>query len=137
MLIAISTFVRESFNTNTATSGDNLDSIRVGELSVEIENGPTAQLVAIVRGSAEKQLRPLMQTALARMYEEQPGVMEALSRTGAVRATQTLSGIMSDIAGPRRMRTAVEVARDQAGHDRALRIAHPRSSPPHTLNSCT
>ena len=76
MLIAISTFVRESFNTNTATSGDNLDSIRVGELSVEIENGPTAQLVAIVRGSAEKQLRPLMQTALARMYEEQPGVME-------------------------------------------------------------
>ena len=67
MLTAILEFVRDSFK---VTNSGGLDAMRVGELSVLVEEGPRAILAAVVRGTAPPTIRATMQTALERIHLE-------------------------------------------------------------------
>lgn len=57
MLTAIQDFIRDSFE---VTNDDNLDTLKLGELSVLIEHGPHAVTAMVVRGSAPGELRTLL-----------------------------------------------------------------------------
>ena len=65
MLTAIRDFVRDSFKT---TDGDTLDALRVGDLSVIVEQGPHALLAGVVRGTAPRSLQSTFQNALERIH---------------------------------------------------------------------
>jgi len=67
MLTAIRDFVRDSFS---GTDGDSLEGLKVGELSVWIEQGPRAIIAAVVRGTAPRAYRTTLQTALERIHLE-------------------------------------------------------------------
>ena len=54
MLTAIQDFVRDSFS---APPGETLDSLRVGDLEVWVEQGPHATIAAVIRGHAPASLR--------------------------------------------------------------------------------
>lgn len=64
MLTAIQDFVRDSFTTR---QGDQLETLRVGDLTVFIEQGPQAILAAVIRGTAPHKLRELFQQTLERI----------------------------------------------------------------------
>jgi OOP family OmpA-OmpF porin len=61
MLTAIRDFTRDSFRT---ADGDSVDALRVGDLSVLVEQGPHALLAAVVRGTPPMTLRATFQEAL-------------------------------------------------------------------------
>lgn len=61
MLTAIQDFVRDSFRVST---GETLDTMKVGELTVWVEQGPQALLAGVVRGAAPPELRLVLQDAL-------------------------------------------------------------------------
>ena len=61
MLTAIRDFVQDSFRVDDSES---LEALKVGELSVWIEAGPYAIIAAVIRGSAPRELRPMLQEAL-------------------------------------------------------------------------
>ncbi|MCS7063815.1 MAG: hypothetical protein NZM04_07220 [Methylacidiphilales bacterium] len=65
MLTAIQDFVRDSFGANP---DHNLDSFRVGELVVQVEQSPTAILAAVVRGTVTPELHHLFQRTLEQIY---------------------------------------------------------------------
>ena len=65
MLTAIRDFVRDSFRTGT---GDTLDALRVGELTVIVEPGPHAFLAGVVRGTPPRDLQSVFQDALERVH---------------------------------------------------------------------
>lgn len=65
MLTAIQDFVHDSF---TTPSGDELETLEVGELTVWIERGPLAVLAAVIRGNAPQDLRSLLQETLERIH---------------------------------------------------------------------
>jgi OOP family OmpA-OmpF porin len=67
MLTAIRDFVRDSFRTAT---GDTVDALRVGELTVIVEPGPNAFLAGVVRGTLPPDLRPVFQDALERVHRQ-------------------------------------------------------------------
>ena len=67
MLTAIRDFVKDSFS---VTDGDSLEGLRVGELSVWIEQGPRAIIAAVVRGAAPRTYRTTLQAALERIHLE-------------------------------------------------------------------
>jgi OOP family OmpA-OmpF porin len=65
MLTAIRDFARDSFRT---AGGDTLDSLRVGELSVIVEQGPHAILAGVVRGTPPYSLRAAFQDAVEAVH---------------------------------------------------------------------
>lgn len=65
MLTAIQDFVHDSFST---PEGDELEDMRVGDLTVWIERGPQAVLAAVIRGNAPEDLRAVFQQALERIH---------------------------------------------------------------------
>lgn len=65
MLTALQDFVRDSF---TTAHGDGLDMLKVGELNVWIEQGPSAILAAVIRGSAPESLRPTLRLVLETIH---------------------------------------------------------------------
>jgi OOP family OmpA-OmpF porin len=67
MLTAIRDFVRDSFRTQT---GETLDALRVGELTVIVEPGPRAFLAGVVRGTPPLDLRPIFQDGLERIHRQ-------------------------------------------------------------------
>ena len=67
MLTAIRDFVRDSFHT---AGGDTLDALRVGELSVWIEQGPQALVAGVVRGNAPRTLQTTFQDAVERIHRQ-------------------------------------------------------------------
>jgi len=67
MLTAIRDFVKDSFR---GTDNDSLEAVKVGELSLWIEQGPRAVLAAVMRGSAPRAFRTTLQTALERIHLE-------------------------------------------------------------------
>jgi len=64
MLTAIQDFVHDSFAT---PAGDELEDMRVGDLTVWIERGPQAVLAAVIRGNAPEDLRAVFQEALEKI----------------------------------------------------------------------
>jgi OOP family OmpA-OmpF porin len=68
MLTAIRDFVHDSFGGNRE---DSLDSFRVGEFTVRIEQGPEAVLAAVIRGNAPPELRSTLTRAIEAIHLEQ------------------------------------------------------------------
>ncbi|HSD71625.1 MAG TPA: OmpA family protein [Thermoanaerobaculia bacterium] len=68
MLTAIRDFVQDSFGGNR---DDSLDSFKVGEFTVRIEQGPEAVLAAVVRGTAPPELRSTLAGAIEAIHLEQ------------------------------------------------------------------
>jgi OOP family OmpA-OmpF porin len=67
MLTAIRDFVRDSFDT---PGGDTLDALRVGDLSVWIEQGPQALVAGVIRGTAPRTLQTMFQDAVERIHRQ-------------------------------------------------------------------
>jgi OOP family OmpA-OmpF porin len=65
MLTAIQDFVHDSF---TTPEGDELEDLRVGDLSVCVERGPQAVLAAVIRGNAPEDLKAIFQEALEKIH---------------------------------------------------------------------
>ena len=61
MLTAIQEFARDSFHVKEA---ETLESLRVGDLNVWIEQSPYAILAAVIRGTAPQELRTALQSTL-------------------------------------------------------------------------
>jgi OOP family OmpA-OmpF porin len=76
MLTAIRDFARDSFHTGDAES---LESLRVGELRVWIEQGPHAILAIVIRGNAPRELRRTMQDALETIHLQFAHVLESFA----------------------------------------------------------
>ncbi|HSC26695.1 MAG TPA: OmpA family protein [Vicinamibacterales bacterium] len=74
MLTAIRDFVSDSFH---AGAGDSLDALRVGELSVIVEQGPHAVLAAVVRGGTPLSVRAVIQDALESIHLHMAGEFES------------------------------------------------------------
>jgi OOP family OmpA-OmpF porin len=67
MLTAIRDFARDSFN---VSGNDSLESIRVGDLAVSVEQGPRAILAAVVRGTIPASVRASCQEALESVHRQ-------------------------------------------------------------------
>lgn len=67
MLTAIQDFVRDSFRVG---SGDSLEALRVGDLSVVIERGPYAAVAGVVRGTAPPSVRQMFEDAIEAVHRQ-------------------------------------------------------------------
>ena len=67
MLTAIRDFVQDSFR---VADSESLEAMKVGELSVWVEQGPRAMVAAVLRGTAPRTYRTTLQTALERVHLE-------------------------------------------------------------------
>lgn len=67
MLSAIQSFVQDSFGT---TKDELLESFQVGELTVDVEQGPEAFLAAVIRGNPPRRLRRVFLEALENIHLE-------------------------------------------------------------------
>ena len=65
MLTAIQDFVRDSFQVQES---ETLETMRVGDLSVWVEQGPHAILAAVIRGNAPHELRTTFQATLEKIH---------------------------------------------------------------------
>jgi outer membrane protein OmpA-like peptidoglycan-associated protein len=74
MLTAIQDFVHDSFDSRKA---DQLDSLRVGELTVWIERGPLAVLAGVIRGNAPKEVRSIFSETLERIHLQYGGALKS------------------------------------------------------------
>jgi OOP family OmpA-OmpF porin len=72
MLSAIQDFVRDSFHTPQAQA---LDSLRVGELLVWVEDGPDAVLAAVIRGNPPPELRVTLRQKLEDFHRRFGGAL--------------------------------------------------------------
>ncbi len=72
MLVAIQDFVRDSF---TGTDGA-LDTLRLGELLLWCEQGPSALLVAVIRGTPPEALHEVLRNTLSRIHAERGQALE-------------------------------------------------------------
>ncbi|GJL66459.1 MAG: hypothetical protein NPIRA05_14300 [Nitrospirales bacterium] len=76
MLTAIQDFVHDSFG---AEQSDSLESLRVGELTVWIEQGPKALLAGVVRGTPPHELRQVFQHVLESVHVTFADVFESFN----------------------------------------------------------
>ncbi|BAY27211.1 OmpA/MotB domain-containing protein [Calothrix sp. NIES-2100] len=65
MLTAIQDFVKDSFSVE---HNEGLHSLQFGELTIWVEEGPTAVLAAIIRGKPPQELRLILQDAIAKIH---------------------------------------------------------------------
>jgi hypothetical protein len=65
MFSAIQDFIEDSFSTQ---AGDELDMLRLGDLSVVLQRGPSAVLAAVVRGRVPENLRNDLSTTLENLH---------------------------------------------------------------------
>jgi outer membrane protein OmpA-like peptidoglycan-associated protein len=73
MLTAIRDFVQDSFR---VSDDEGLHTLKVGDLSVWIEQGPHALLAVVVRGNAPPALRATLQQALESVHAQYADVLE-------------------------------------------------------------
>ncbi len=81
MLTAIRDFARDSFRTPDA---DSVDALRVGDLSVIVEQGPSAMLAGVVRGTAPLTLRGTFQEALEHIHRQLGSELKAFQGDASV-----------------------------------------------------
>jgi OOP family OmpA-OmpF porin len=81
MLTAIRDFVGDSFR---VTNQEGLEALKVGELSVWIEQGPRAVIAAVIRGEAPRALRERLQQALETIHLEFSDALDHFSGDAAV-----------------------------------------------------
>jgi outer membrane protein OmpA-like peptidoglycan-associated protein len=70
MLAAIQDFVRDSFTENGSGGAGGIDSVRLGDLLVWCEEGPSALLAAVIRGNPPDALHGVLRDTLAQIHEE-------------------------------------------------------------------
>ena len=73
MLTAIRDFVQDSFH---VAEQDSLDALKVGDLSIWIEQGPGAILAAVIRGTAPPALRQVLQRSLETVHLQHAEALE-------------------------------------------------------------
>lgn len=93
MLTAIRDFVADSFKVN---EDEGLETIRVGELTVWIEQGPLAIVAVVIRGNAPGSLRLVIQETLENFHSAYGGILESFDGdTASVEAARpTLEGCL-------------------------------------------
>jgi OOP family OmpA-OmpF porin len=74
MLSAIQDFVQDSF---TVESGDMLETLRFGDLTIWIETGPQAILAGVIRGQAPLELRVTFRQAIEQIHRKLGPTMAA------------------------------------------------------------
>ena len=74
MLTAIRDFVQDSFK---VSADEGLQTLKVGELSVWIEQGPHALVAAVIRGTAPPDLRTTLQQALESVHANYSDLLES------------------------------------------------------------
>jgi OOP family OmpA-OmpF porin len=74
MLTAIQDFAHDSFRLK---SGESLETMRLGELTIWVEPGPLAVLAGVIRGSARNDLRPVFQHAIETIHREHRQLLES------------------------------------------------------------
>ncbi len=74
MLTAIRDFVADSFKVQDS---DGLEAIRVGELSVWIEQGPKAVLAVVIRGNAPQNLGNVLKETLENIHLHYGGLLDS------------------------------------------------------------
>ena len=74
MLTAIRDFVQDSFH---VAEDEGLQTLKVGDLSVWIEQGPHALLAVVVRGTAPPSLRTTLQQALEAVHAQYSDLLES------------------------------------------------------------
>ncbi|NNG15153.1 MAG: hypothetical protein HKM89_01645 [Gemmatimonadales bacterium] len=84
MLTAIQDFAKDSFH---AEQGEALDAMRVGDVSVWVEEGPRASLAAAIRGVAPMALREELQTALEEVHATHRQPLESFDGDASAFAT--------------------------------------------------
>lgn len=70
MMTAIQDFVQDSFQGGQADKGGTLDTLRVGDLVVWIEQGPMAIIAGVIRGNAPEDLRLIFHQALEKIHND-------------------------------------------------------------------
>ncbi|MDZ8110368.1 MAG: OmpA family protein [Nostoc sp. DedQUE12a] len=65
MLTAIQDFVKDSF---TVQKGDGIKSLRFGEVTIWIEEGPQALIAAMIRGNPPQELRLVLKKAIEKIH---------------------------------------------------------------------
>jgi OOP family OmpA-OmpF porin len=70
MLTAIQDFVRDSFSQGEGSAGRGIDSLRLGDLLLWCEEGPSAFLAAVIRGNPPETLHAVLRETLTRIHEE-------------------------------------------------------------------
>lgn len=80
MLSAIQDFVRDSF---TVHSGDSLETLRFGDLTVWIETGPQAVLAGVIRGQAPLELRQTFRQTIEQIHRKFSPAMTAFQGDAA------------------------------------------------------
>lgn len=91
MLTAIRDFSRDSFR---VSEDDALDALRIGELSVWIEQGPYAILAAVIRGTPPRELRLALQEAIERAHAFYGDALRSFD--GDTRAFENLRPTLED-----------------------------------------
>lgn len=81
MLTAIQDFVHDSF---TATESSSLNTLRVGDLTVWVEQGPRAVIAGVIRGTPPQEARQVFQTALENIHTEMGEALEVFDGDAAL-----------------------------------------------------
>ena len=81
MLTAIRDFVQDSFR---VSEQDSLDALKVGELSVWIEQGPAAVIASVIRGTAPPEYRQVLQRTLETTHLQFGGALDAFEGDASV-----------------------------------------------------
>lgn len=76
MFSAIQDFIQDSFS---VSEDDVLDTLRLGELNVVLQRGPTAILAVVVRGSVPEQLRTRLKTTSEQIYRKKKQALKSYS----------------------------------------------------------
>jgi OOP family OmpA-OmpF porin len=81
MLTAIRDFVHDSFR---VSSNESLEALQVGELAVWIEAGPSAIVAAVIRGTAPRELRRVLQDAVETVHLQFAPELDAFAGDASV-----------------------------------------------------
>jgi len=76
MLSAIQDFVRDSFSNSEGGRGAGIDSLRLGDLTLWCEEGPSAFLAAVIRGNPPESLHGQLRETLGHLHEDLRGPLE-------------------------------------------------------------
>jgi len=105
MLTAIRDFARDSFRVG---GGESLESLRIGDLSVIVEQGPHAIVAGVIRGTAPHTLRVLFQDALESVHRQLSPELKAFRGDAAPfeRARAILEGCLVSQLRPREKKSS-------------------------------
>ena len=105
MLTAIRDFARDSFR---VAGGESLEGLRIGDLSVIVEQGPYAIVAGVIRGTAPHTVRVLFQDALESVHRQLSPELKAFRGDAAPfeRARPILEGCLVSQLRPRQKKSS-------------------------------